>query len=304
MYIRRLPPLNALRSFEAAARLGSFIKAAEELFVTPSAVSHQVKSLEDFLGLKLFHREKRQVHITIAGEKYLVTVQHALDELDSATRRLMSAPNTSSVTFEAPPAFLNRWLMPKIKDFQTRHPEVELRLSAAVGTSRVDFDHNDLDMAVYFGEKAPNGVSSYLVHRSHIVPVCSPRMLEDHEAINNTEDLVSWPLIHVSSRKDEWPKMMQQAGVNMTGLEKGLSFSSTQLALGAALEGLGVALSDRGLVARELQYDQLIIPVDLELITGKAFYLIYPDDLQLTYGMRVFRDWLLEVMGLANPTGE
>ncbi len=124
MCIRRLPPLNALRSFESAARLGSFNQAAEELFVTPSAVSHQVKSLEEFLGLKLFRREKRQVYITIAGEKYLVAVQHALDELDSATRRLMSAPNTSAVTFEAPPAFLNRWLMPRIKDFQTRHPEV------------------------------------------------------------------------------------------------------------------------------------------------------------------------------------
>ena len=298
MPIRRLPPLNALRSFEAAARLGSFIQAAEELFVTPSAVSHQVKSLEDFLGLKLFHREKRQVHITIAGEKYLVAVQHALDELDSATRRLMSAPNTSSVTFEAPPAFLNRWLMPKIKDFQIRHPEVELRLSAAVGSSRIDFDHSDLDMAVFFGEKAPEGVTSYLVHRSHIVPVCSPRMVEDQQQINSMQELAEWPLIHVSSRKDEWPQLMRQAGASMTGLEKGLSFSSTQLALGAALEGLGVALSDRALVARELKYDQLIIPVDIELITGKAFYLIYPEDLQLTYGMRVFRDWLLEVMGL------
>ncbi len=303
MCIRRLPPLNALRSFEAAARLGSFNQAAEELFVTPSAVSHQVKSLEEFLGLKLFLREKRKVYITIAGEKYLVAVQHALDELDSASRRLMSAPNTSAVTFEAPPAFLNRWLMPRIKDFQTRHPEVELRLSAGVGVAEIDFEHSDLDLAVYFGDQLPDGVESHLVHRSRIVPVCSPRLLES-EPIETLTDLRKQTLIHVSSRRNEWPRLMQQAGVSMTGLEKGLSFSSTQLALGAALEGLGVALSDRALLARELQYGQLVIPVDHELVTGKSFYLVYPKNRQLTYGMQVFRDWLLEVMGLTAREAE
>ncbi|WP_432474847.1 transcriptional regulator GcvA [Amphritea sp. HPY] len=295
--MRRLPPLNALRSFEAAARLGSFNKAAEELFVTPSAVSHQVKSLEEFMGLKLFHREKRQVQITVAGEKYLVAVQHALDELDGATRRLMSAPNTSAVTFEAPPAFLNRWLMPRIKDFQTLYPDVELRLSAG-GVSYIDFDHSDLDMAVFFGDQPLENVESHLVHRSVVVPVCSPRLLENEEPMTTARDLTKQTLIHVTSRRNEWMRLLRQGGVSMAGHEKGLSFSSTQLALGAALEGLGIALSDRELISRELQYGQLVVPVDLELITGKAFYLIYPKGRQLTYGMRVFRDWLLDTMGL------
>ena len=160
-------------------------------------------------------------------------------------------------------------------------------------------------MAVYFGEKAPDGVTSYLVHRSHIVPVCSPRMLDDHEAISSMHDLISWPLIHVSSRKDEWPKMMQQAGVSMTGLEKGLSFSSTQLALGAALEGLGVALSDRGLVARETTVRSTDYPSGYGTDHRQGLLSDFTRmTCKLTYGMRVFRDWLLEVMGLANPTGE
>lgn len=296
MLIRRLPPLNALRSFEAAARLNSFNRAAEELFVTPSAVSHQIKSLEEFLGLKLFHREKRQVQITVAGEKYLVAVQHALDELDAATRRLMSAPNTSAVTFEAPPAFLNRWLMPRIKDFQALYPDVELRLSAG-GVSRIDFDHSDLDMAVFFGDQPEDDLEVHLVHPSKVVPVCSPRLIEEQQ-IESLQDLTRQTLIHVTSRRNEWTRLLRQGGVSMTGQEKGLSFSSTQLALGAALEGIGVALSDRELISRELQYGQLVVPLEAELQTGKAFYLIYPKGRQVTYGMRVFRDWLLDVMGL------
>jgi LysR family glycine cleavage system transcriptional activator len=295
--IRRLPPLNALRSFESAARLGSFNKAADELFVTPSAVSHQIKSLEAFLGLKLFQREKRQVQITVAGEKYLVAVSHALDELDAATRRLISAPNTSSLTFEAPPAFLSRWLMPRIKDFQALYPDVELRLSTGA-VNRIDFDHTDLDMAVYFGDPPDdNDIEVHLVHRSVVVPVCSPRKMEEHQ-IESLADLRKQTLIHVTSRRNEWQRLLQKAGISMTGEEKGLSFSSTQLALGAALEGLGVALSDKALITRELQYGQLVVPVDIELLTGRAFYLVYPKDRQLTYGMRMFREWLLEVMEL------
>ncbi len=297
MFIRRLPPLNALRSFESAARLGSFNRAAEELFVTPSAVSHQIKSLEEFLGLKLFQREKRQVQITVAGEKYLVAVSHALDELDAATRRLISAPNTSSLTFEAPPAFLSRWLMPKIKDFQALYPDVELRLSTGA-VNKIDFDHSDLDMAVYFGdEPGDDNMEVHLVHRSVVVPVCSPRKMEE-DKIESLSDLRNQPLIHVTSRRNEWQRLLHKSGVSMTGGEKGLSFSSTQLALGAALEGLGIALSDKSLISRELQYGQLVVPVDVELLTGKAFYLVYPKDRQITYGMRVFREWLLEVMGL------
>lgn len=295
--IRRLPPLNALRSFESAARLGSFNKAAEELYVTPSAVSHQIKSLEEYLGLKLFHREKRQVQITVAGEKYLVAVSHALDELDAATRRLISAPNTSSLTFEAPPAFLSRWLMPRIKDFQALYPDVELRLSTG-SVNRIDFDHSDLDMAVYFGDPPDDDdIEVRLVHRSVVVPVCSPRKLEEHQ-IETLADLRKQTLIHVTSRRNEWQRLLQKAGISMTGEEKGLSFSSTQLALGAALEGLGVALSDKSLISRELQYGQLVVPVEVELLTGKAFYLVYPKDRPLTYGMRIFREWLLQVMGL------
>mgnify|MGYP001428891695 CR=1 FL=1 len=267
------------------------------MFVTPSAISHQIKSLEEYLGLKLFHREKRQVQITVAGEKYLVAVQHALDELDGATRRLMSAPNTSAVTFEAPPAFLNRWLMPRIKDFQALYPDVELRLSAG-GVSYIDFDHSDLDMAVFFGDQPLENVESHLVHRSVVVPVCSPRLLDD-QRVESIADLRNQTLIHVSSRRNEWQRLLRQANVSMTGHEKGLSFSSTQLALGAALEGLGIALSDKALISRELQYGQLVKPVEAELLTGKAFYLIYPKGRQLTYGMRVFRDWLLDVMGLS-----
>ncbi|MCV6590693.1 MAG: transcriptional regulator GcvA [Marinobacterium sp.] len=290
--IRHLPPLNALRCFEAAARLGSFNKASEELFVTPSAVSHQIRTLEEFLGLKLFRREKRKATLTAAGEKYLASISHALDEIDSSTRRLMTAPNLSAINLAVAPAFLTRWLLPRLRAFQEQHPDIELRLSATMG--RTDFQHSDMDMAIYLGSGEWQDVDHHRLIQTCVVPVCSPRLLESTLPLHQSEDLQHHTLLHVASRSDEWPRILEHHNLeDIIGAAKSMRFSSTSLALNAAMEGVGIALSDSSLIERELQLRQLIIPFDISLDTRKAFYLVYPKNRPLSYGMEAFRDWVL-----------
>jgi LysR family glycine cleavage system transcriptional activator len=290
MAIRSLPPLNALRSFEAAARHGSFNQAAEELFVTPSAISHQIKSLEGFLKIKLFRREKRRVWLTSAGEKYLNAIEHALNEIDMATRRLIATPNASAVNLSVAPAFLTRWLVPHIGQFQQLYPDVELRLSAA--NTRIDFHHSDTDMAIYYGYDDWDDVESYFLRNARLMPVCSPRLMDGEQALKTPADLCDQTLIHVSNRLDEWESMLNKLGINSSSSGKGLTFSSTSLAIGAAIEGLGVALADVDLIVKELKYGELVTPFDIRLDTKKAFHLVYEKNRPLTYGMKSFFDWI------------
>jgi LysR family glycine cleavage system transcriptional activator len=262
--------------------------------VTPSAVSHQIKILEEFLGVPLFRRERRRVMLTMGGEKYLSAVEHALDEIDIATRRLVASPNASSVNLSVVPGFLTRWLVPRIRDFQERYPDVELRLSAS--TSMVDFQHSDIDMAIYFGRDEWDDVQSYFLHSVTLVPVCSPKLPEGSNPLSGPQDLRRHTLLRVSSRQDEWKMILDKAGISRSAMHKSMTFSSTGLALSAAIEGAGVALTDGILVDRELEYGQLIIPFELRLKTQNAFYLTHQRGRQLTYGMRCFLEWIMDVM--------
>lgn len=260
--------------------------------MTPSAISHQIKSLEEFLGMKLFRRERRQVSLTAAGERYLPSVQLALDEVESATRRLMTSPNLSAVNISVAPAFLSRWLVPRITRFQEQYPDVELRFSATTGF--IDFEHSDTDMAVYYGEGNWRGVDIHFLRYLVSTPVCSPVLVD--KGLKEPRDLLNTTLIHVSGRRQEWQQILKQLGVRATGLTRTMSFSSTALAVSAAIEGIGVALADKALVQRELESGQLVVPFDITLDKPKGFYLVYQEKRQLTYGMEAFRDWILQEM--------
>lgn len=289
---RRLPPLNAVRAFEAAARRCSFNEAATELFVTPSAISHQVKALEEFLGVSLFRRVRRQVQLTIAGERYLGSVSHALDEIDLATRRLLASSGSGAVNISVAPAFLTRWLVPRVRDFQDRHPDIELRLSPNNG--EIDFAWSDIDMAVYFGDGDWPGLEVYFLHEVVLVPVCSPAFSVANPGINRPADLSGHTLIDVSTRPAEWDEFLASFGVTRQKRGKRLSVSSTSLALGAAMENLGIALADRQLVAREVLYGRLVTPLDIALDNHLGYHLVYQKDRQLTKEMRAFLDWMLD----------
>lgn len=262
--------------------------------MTPSAVSHQLKSLEEFLGLKLFRREKRQVYLTGSGERYLGSVQLALDEIESATRRLMTAKDTTSVNISCAPFFLTRWLVPRITRFQERYPDVELRFSAAMGY--IDFQHSDTDMAVYFGRGNWEGVEEHLLRNIVQTPVFAPALLEGENAIRTPEDMVKHTLIYVAGRRHEWNRVLRSIGVSLSDATRTMSFSSTALSVSAASEGIGIALADRVLVQREIESGKLVAPLDLAFDTQKGFYLVYKENRALTYGMKAFRDWIMEEM--------
>lgn len=272
--------------------------AAEELFVTPSAISHQIKTLEDFLGTTLFRREKRRVMLTLTGEKYLTAVEHALDEIDIATRRLLAAPNASVVNLSVVPAFLTRWLVPRIRQFQELHPQVELRLSASTGL--IDFSHSDTDMAIYFGLGDWSGVDSKYLRGVNLVVVCSPKLLEGDHPLKTPDDLRHHTLLDVTHRQDEWELLLEKAGMIPSDIERSLTFSSTSLAISAAMEGVGVALADRALIENEIEFGRLVIPFEVRIETNKAFYLVYEHGRQLTRAMQAFHDWILAEMKKAS----
>lgn len=224
-----------------------------------------------------------------------MAVEHALDEIDIATRRLMASPNASSVNISVAPAYLTRRLVPRIRDFQERYPDVELRLSAL--NDRVDFLHSDTDMAIYFGSGEWTGLNIHFLQGMSLVAVCSPRLETAGKPLLVPEDLRHHTLLRVSNRPEEWKRFLDKAGIARALMTKVMTFSSTSLALGAAIEGAGVALTDYRLVERELAYGQLQILFDIKLDTDSGFYLVYPRDRKLTYGMRVFRDWVCSAIG-------
>lgn len=287
--------MNSLRSFEAAARLGSFQKAARELFVTPSAISHQVKSLEEFLEVELFLRQTRKIELTSAGKAYLKTVQKALNDIERATQKLIAAHGSGELNLAVAPAFLHRWLLPRMGRFYDQYPNVELEISASTGL--IDFAHDDTDMAVYFGDGNWDDVECHFLKRSALIPVCTPDLLAKHP-IHTPEDITHHTLLHVNKRPEEWRDWFAAAGTEMVERRKGLYLSSGLLTAQAAARGLGVALTDVSLVTEEIQSGQLVAPLDIPLELPKSFYLVYRKNRPMTSAMRQFKDWIMEEMAV------
>ncbi|WP_097458679.1 transcriptional regulator GcvA [Mangrovitalea sediminis] len=292
--MRRLPPLNTLRAFEASARNSSFVAASEELFVTASAISHQIKTLEEYLGVSLFSRHKRKVELTPAGEQYLTSIRHALDEIEMATQRLASSHEANLVRISVAPNFLTRWLMPRMSHFQALYPDIELQINASMGL--VDFSRGTTDMAVYFGNGEWDDIEVHFLRKVMLVPVCSPRLLDGKRPLDSPEDLRRHTLIYVSKRQWEWENWLHLAGVDLINPKRNLQMSSGQLATAAAQEGLGIALADSTLTSREIKSGQLVVPFDIQLDTHKAYYLVYQKSRPLTAGMKAFKEWLMDEM--------
>ena len=273
--------------------MGSFQAAASELFVTPSAVSHQIKGLEEFLGLDLFVRQPRQIVLTHAGEDYFRSVQNALYEIDRSTQRLISTHQSGELHLSVAPAFLTRWLLPRISSFYETHPDIKIEISAATGL--LDFDRQETDMAVYFGRGDWPGIEIHLLRHYQQRPVCNPKLLRG-QSIEKIEDLLSYPFLHVNKREDEWANWFQQMGVSFVEKKQGMYFSSGSLTTVAAINGLGFALADIGFISEELSSGKLVAPLEYYLKTDKSFYLVYQKKRALTYSMKSFQQWLMDEM--------
>jgi len=287
-----LPPLNSLRAFEAAARHLSFNRAAEELNVTPSAVSHQIRQLEEYLGKRLFDRPTRRVELTPEGRAYLQPVQSALDLIRAATKRVRTDPQTSILTVSVAPSVASGWLVQRLAVFQLRHPDIEVRLTTS--TDVVDLSRSrDIDVGIRFGNGEWKGLRSHRLMGVHLVPVCSPSLTRGENALKTPQDLGRVNLLHALPRLGDWRSWLLAAGVSGVNPDRGPKFQDMSLAIDAAVAGLGVAIAERRFVAEHIRAGRLTIPFDISLPESAGYYLVYPASREDDAAIQAFRDWIL-----------
>jgi LysR family glycine cleavage system transcriptional activator len=288
---RRLPPLNALRAFEAAARHMSFTKAAAELNVTQAAVSHQIKALEERLGLPLFRRLNRQLLLTDAGQAYLPEVREAFDRLASATDRLLTRDSTGVLTVTLLPSFAAKWLVPRLGRFREGHPEIDVRVSPS--ERLVDFAREDVDIGIRHGlGRYPGPLRADFLLAENVFPVCSPKLLEGPKPLRCPEDLRHHTLLHDDYHQD-WRMWLMAAGVTSVDPSRGPRFDDSSMVLQAAIGGQGVALGRSALVATDLAAGRLVKPFDITLASPLAYYLVYPSATADRPKIVAFRNWIL-----------
>ena len=288
---RRLPPLNALKAFEAAARHMSFTRAAEELFVTQAAVSHQIKGLEEFLGLKLFRRKNRSLLLTEQGQSYFQDIKEVFTQLNEATERVLASTAKGALTISLPPSFAIQWLVPRLNEFHELHPDIDVRIKA------VDQDEGslteDVDIAIYFGRGRWPGVVADKLHAELLITVCSPQLFDQGIPLETPEDLKRHVLLHDIDRKDwkAWLKMMGIEGVNTN---QGPIFSHTAMVLQAAVHSQGVGLVNSVLAQPELLSGRLMCPFKEALQSQDSYYLVCEPSQADLGKIEAFRSWMLE----------
>lgn len=286
---RRLPPLNALRAFEAAARHLSFSRAADELNVTHAAVSHQIKALEEHFGVKLFRRLTRAVRLTDAGQALLPVLRDAFDAIAETAERLRARDESGTLTVATTPAFATRWLVPRLGRFYAAQPDIDVRLSPSM--ELVDFARDDVDIAVRFGRGDWPGVVAELLMCLDMYPVCSPDLCDRAHPLREPGDLRHVTLLHDDLRED-WQRWLVAAGVAGLDLSRGPTFSETTALLQAAVAGLGVAVGHSALVADDLAAGRLVRPFDITVATDVGFYVVCPGATAARPKVKAFRDWL------------
>lgn len=287
---QRLPPLSALRAFEAAVRHESFSRAADELFVTHGAVSRAIRQLEENLGQPLFRRTTRRVTPTAMGLTYAVEVRAVLDRLMSATVRARAHATVGALTVSTLDSLASKWLLPRLQDFRSNHPDIDVRLSTADGL--VDFVHDDIDIAIRYGKGSYPGLSSEYLLGEEMFPVCSPALLDGLVPLDGPQDLVHHPLIHDVFHID-WKMWLTAAGVSFDEPLRGPTFSNAGYGIQAAVQGDGVALGRSTLVTDDLAAGRLVQPFDLTLADDHAYYVVYPPETLEIPKVKAFRDWVL-----------
>ena len=290
---RRLPPLNALKAFEAAARHLSFTRAAEELFVTQAAVSHQVKALKEFLGIKLFRRRNRALLLTEEGQSYFLDIKDIFSAIMDATDKLVARSAKGSLTVTLQPSFAIQWLVPRLVRFSERHPEIDVRIKA------VDMDEgslsDDVDVAIYYGRGHWPGLRSYKLHTEYLMPVCSPLLLASGRPLRTPQDLAWHTLLHDGSRRD-WHNWLKLVGVELPNVNQGPIFSHSSMVIQAAVHGQGVALGHSVLSQPEIEAGRLVCPFEQVLVSNNAYYLVCQESQAELGKITAFRDWMLELV--------
>jgi LysR family glycine cleavage system transcriptional activator len=288
---RRLPPLNALRSFEAAARYESFTRAAEELYVTQGAVSQQVKTLETQLGVKLFNRERQRLKITPAGRDYLVVIREALDQIGAGTERLMQRQGANVLTVSTSLDFAAKWLVHRLARFAAAHPGIDLRVSATM--HNVDFAREDVDIAVRHGEGNWPGLEATRLCAEQIFAICSPKLLAGRDRLRRPADVLKWPLLRLEDQSKAWEHWFTLAGVAPPERLPGPVLNRASMLIDAAIDGQGVALARTTLAAWDLINRRIVKPFDLSWRPAGTYWIVSPKATAKLAKIARFRDWLL-----------
>jgi LysR family glycine cleavage system transcriptional activator len=287
---RQLPPLNALKAFEAAARHESFTRAAEELCVTQGAVSHQVKALEAELGLKLFNREHQRLLITEGGRAYLAVVRDAFDRIADGTQRLLQRQSGGALTVSTSPNFAAKWLVHRLGRFAEAHPEIDLRVSASL--QHIDFAREDIDLAIRHSDGTAAGLHVTRLCAEQLFPVCSPKLLNGRNPLRKPSDLGRFPLLHVNDRQG-WSQWLDFAGITGVDPSRGPVLNQASMAIDAAVDGQGVVLARTALAAWDLIGGRLVRPFDLAMPVSYAYWIVCPKTVARLPKIVAFSEWLL-----------
>ncbi len=292
----RLPPLNALRAFEAAGRLASMSAAAEELAVTPAAVSHQIKTLEAHFRFPLFYRDVRSIRLTERGAALLPYLTEGLELWRQGCRNLETLDEDAPLVISSAPVFAGKWLVRRLSEFNSLHPEITVRLDGSL--SVVTFSGDGVDAAIRFGTGPYPGLHADQLVSEDVIPVCSPALLHGDHPLLTPEDLAHHTLVHVdwfadAGTQPDWAMWLKTAGVSVPNSNKGPVMTSDSLAVEAAINAGGVALVSEFLVRQDLDSGRLVKPFDLVLPSDHWYWFVCPPDHLERPGVRAFRDWLV-----------
>jgi len=289
----RRPSLKAISTFESAARHESFKDAAEELSLTPSAISHQVKQLEQQVGVNLFHRLSGGLAITDAGAAYLKLLGPAFAEIDDATKQVMQLEYSDQLTIRSTPSFARKWLLDRLPDFLEKHRDIDVKVIAT--SELLDFRKKKIDIGIHYGQSTWPGSVIQPLLSERVLPMCSPELKNKPDGLRSIADLVNFTLIHTERNLVTWKMWLAEQGVPADTEFHGVSLDPSELAIEAAVRGVGVVLESDLLTARELQ-EGLLVPAFDETETGVAsYYLVYPEDHMHIPKVTIFTDWIMDM---------
>lgn len=293
-----LPSLNGLRAFEAAARHLSFTRAAAELNVTQTAISHQIRRLEEQLGKRLFLRKSRALALTREAAEYVPAIRTAFDDLRRATARLQRPDREGLLTVSTTASLAAKWLVTRVASFQDAHPGIEVRITTS--PHLVDFQREAVDMAVRYGRGNWSGLRTQWLMAEDIFPVCSPALMNGAKPLRRPEDLAHHTLLHTTVGREDWQLWLTAAGLPVSlAMRRGLSFDQRFMALQAAMDGLGVALGRTRLVDADIAAGRLVVPFSVVLPADAGYYIVTPEETADQTKIVLFRNWLTKSVAVS-----
>ncbi|MCH8105450.1 MAG: transcriptional regulator GcvA [Proteobacteria bacterium] len=292
-----LPPLNSLRAFESAGRHLSFSKAALELSVTTGAISQQIRTLEEFLDIKLFKRRSRSIVLTEPGQIFLPLLSEGFTRITEAVDTVRRSQRDGPLTISAAPSFTSRWLIPRLCKFQARHPEIDVRIDAS--SRLVDFVREDIDVGIRFGTGEFEGLDPIYLFSFDLIAVCSPDLIRGSNGLLDISDIADYTLLHNEDANtgDSWPDWgmwLATAGIDDIDASRGIFFNQGEMIINAAIEGQGIALVGNVLAAGEIEAGRLVQLFETKLPVRLSFHLVTSRQKARSTKVTAFREWILE----------